>query len=586
MSTDALRLTDAEKVAGRWTAVLGRVSSERQAGNGESGSVLGQVRDCVRVCGEQGWRYAIYTDIGSGADPNRPAWLALQADIEAGRVARVVCYDADRLSRDVADALAFFKLCKARGVELWEPGQRVTSRLLYGIKSLLSEDERERIATRTKAGRVRLAEAGLYLQVVKARPPFGYRVLDKTPQLPQRLEIVPEKAAVYRRAVEMIFGDHSLNSIARRFNEEGVPAPTADYQDGNEEHRTRIGAKPPGNRWELAGHMEGVEVWTRPPYTPSGDWYRQVVRRILADPTYCGRRVVRVNLGTKEAPDFRDFPVKQHVDVDGRPVEIVPALLDPDTWQRLQERLQRRAPRSDAKRFYLLNGLIRCRCGQSVYGRQLRGKSGKVYEHYRCGGMGQRQTPDGRHRTLCKQSVASGPWVESEVRRIVVEGLSNSPDVAQALRVRAGKSAVDQRDLDALEKTRRTIAELKRQEATAKERFLTASHLLTEADLDAVLSRLRAERQELSAQQAKLEVRVADGRFYDERAKAVLRTVEELKPRLRFLSPKDWRVLLQAAGAQIVLDGDHVEFRCALFPGVAGNERPSPRRCRVDRSQG
>jgi len=89
MSTDALRLTDAEKVAGRWTAVLGRVSSERQAGNGESGSVLGQVRDCVRVCGEQGWRYAIYTDIGSGADPTSYGdWLTPQEAADYLRTSR------------------------------------------------------------------------------------------------------------------------------------------------------------------------------------------------------------------------------------------------------------------------------------------------------------------------------------------------------------------------------------------------------------------------------------------------------------------------------------------------------------------
>ena len=51
---------------------------------------------------QQGWGNIVhYTDDGwSGGNFERPAWKRLIADIEAGRVAYVLCKDMSRIGRD------------------------------------------------------------------------------------------------------------------------------------------------------------------------------------------------------------------------------------------------------------------------------------------------------------------------------------------------------------------------------------------------------------------------------------------------------------------------------------------------------
>jgi DNA invertase Pin-like site-specific DNA recombinase len=63
--------------------------------------------------------FALYADIGkSGLTLDRPAFNALKADIEAGRIGKVVIKDVARVARDFILADKFFEWAQARGVEI------------------------------------------------------------------------------------------------------------------------------------------------------------------------------------------------------------------------------------------------------------------------------------------------------------------------------------------------------------------------------------------------------------------------------------------------------------------------------------
>jgi len=61
----------------------------------------------------------IYEDDGfSGSDPARPAFARMNADIAAGRVARVLARNVARLGRNISDVLAWARAALEQGVEV------------------------------------------------------------------------------------------------------------------------------------------------------------------------------------------------------------------------------------------------------------------------------------------------------------------------------------------------------------------------------------------------------------------------------------------------------------------------------------
>lgn len=69
---------------------------------GDSNSIVNQKKYLEGYCTQQGYTNLVhYTDDGfSGGTFERPAWKKLVADIEAGKVARVIVKDMSRIGRD------------------------------------------------------------------------------------------------------------------------------------------------------------------------------------------------------------------------------------------------------------------------------------------------------------------------------------------------------------------------------------------------------------------------------------------------------------------------------------------------------
>src|SRR6266536_1957251 len=180
---------------------------------------------------------------------------------------------------------------------------------------------------------------------------------------------------------------------------------------------------------------------------------------ILHNPTYKGGATVDSRHGTLDRP--------------------VPALVDVDTWERAQTALTRNRSLSkkNAKRPYLLRGLVKCQCGMTYVGSVAAGKPG-----YRCNASVMQAS--GRSAGRCNSGWVSGTALEravwKEVRGFVDHPEEHIAEAQQQLRDRladasqhedrrkalardlAGKEQERERVLDLFRRGRITAAECDR----------------------------------------------------------------------------------------------------------------------------
>ena len=83
------------------TALYERLSRDDDL-TGDSNSILNQKRYLESYAAQRGYTNIVhYTDDGwSGGNFDRPAWRRLVADIEAGKVAHLLCKDLSRIGRN------------------------------------------------------------------------------------------------------------------------------------------------------------------------------------------------------------------------------------------------------------------------------------------------------------------------------------------------------------------------------------------------------------------------------------------------------------------------------------------------------
>jgi DNA invertase Pin-like site-specific DNA recombinase len=134
------------------TAIYLRVSTDKQDTDSQRHAVEQYVR------GKNYPRTEMYIDDAiSGATRNRPALQRLMADCRAGTVARIVTFEASRLSRNFLDGLMLMQELTDCGVQVETPAGPVDfatsdDQFLAAVKAYVAARERENISTRTKAG--------------------------------------------------------------------------------------------------------------------------------------------------------------------------------------------------------------------------------------------------------------------------------------------------------------------------------------------------------------------------------------------------------------------------------------------------
>lgn len=357
--------------------LYGRNSTDEQA---EAGTIQNQQDFLRHYAGLYGVNVVgEFWDEGvSGTVPldQRPRGRMLLEAARSRRGAAVLCYRLDRLGRSLKALLEAHSELERAGVTIrsaTEPFDTSSpiGRFVFQLLASLAELERSTIIERMTLGRDRVARAGRWLG---GPVPLGYELGPNGQLAPSECPVEGlgmTEAALVRDIFERIAAGSTIQAEAFRLNALGV-ASIKRYQG------------------DAAPRVGGI-------------WDRSRLARLIKNPLYVGRAVLRSRHGAIE--------------------RTVPALVDLGTWERANAQMQqnRRYPvASKSRRRYLLRGKIRCdKCGSSYSG-----VSVESYAYYRCNSIKDwYDDPAGRRE--CRAKSLPGAWIEREIwedcRRFILD---------------------------------------------------------------------------------------------------------------------------------------------------------------------
>jgi site-specific DNA recombinase len=223
----------------RCAAIYARISKDDDDENASLG-VGRQVADCVKLARTKGWHTSdepyVDNNVSASNGKARPAYERLLADLEAGRVDAVICWDVDRLTRRPIELEHIIDLAERRGVELASVGGEIDlatpqGRLTARIKGSVARHEVEQSRRRIRSAFDEKAHKGEPHGI----PTYGWR---RVPKLAAQGEpiivngrvkkhdvIDEEQAAVIREATRRVLGGESLRAIAMDLNNRKVRSP-------------------------------------------------------------------------------------------------------------------------------------------------------------------------------------------------------------------------------------------------------------------------------------------------------------------------------------------------------------------------
>lgn len=329
-------------------ALYARVSTEKQEQEDTIASQVAQLRDYARG---QGFEVVdLYEDNGfSGELLARPALDQLRDDAARGRFSKILIHSPDRLARKfVYQELVVDELRKHQvEVEFLNRkiGDSAEDRLLLGIQGLFAEYEKAKIRERHRRGKLHKASKGL---IVGGRAPYGYRYVNGS----GRYEIVPETARVVRQIFQDVVRGVPLRQVVRELTRREVPRPTA-Y--GRKARTT----------W---GHTTIGKIIHNETYVGTSYYNKYAACESVKPYSTRARRRVRLSRRFRPRTDWVAIAVQP--------------LIDRKTFDLAQERVRQNRVTANGRpsNFYLLRGLVRCRCGAPYVGDQ-----GHGFPVYRCG---------------------------------------------------------------------------------------------------------------------------------------------------------------------------------------------------------
>lgn len=200
-------------------ALYARVSTDEQAEHGTS--LDGQLAECRSHAAASGSvAFVSYVDAGiSGTLLDRPALSRMREDARAGRIGQVVCFDPDRLSRNLGHLLFLVDEFRQAGVGVefanFTMSQSPDGRLLFAMRGAIAEFETHKIRQRMTAGKLARAREGR--PVGGGHQIFGY-IYDKAAK---RFVPDPVQASVVRH-VFALAESHGTYAIASLLNGAGL----------------------------------------------------------------------------------------------------------------------------------------------------------------------------------------------------------------------------------------------------------------------------------------------------------------------------------------------------------------------------
>ncbi len=499
-------------------AIYARVSTDEQAKKGYS--LPSQLEACRKyaelhdftVVGE-------FIDDISGVIPiaERPGGRQVQAMVEIRQIDAVVVYCVDRLARDTVELLIAARDWLRAGVELYfcDIGKvKSENDVLLVIRGGAGRDEHEKIRERTKRGRDAKARNGLVVSA--AMTPYGYTYNEG--------HITPNEQAEIVRMIYTwyVHGDDdnklSINGIAEKLTKMGVSTP---------------------------GELKR-QSWNRK--RGPGVWNTGTIYDILSNPTYCGQwqwGVTRSNNGVIDTSPTREVTTV-----------TVPAIIDRDLWQVVQERREynKRMSRRNVRKKYLLRGRVRC-CGYSMAGHCAQSRL-----MYRC-----------NHRYIRRfEGTGCGRRIRCDVLDPIVWGyvleIATDPETFRQLLFEA-----QQRELDALRPKKKRLESVKslieQAEAEAGKFALALVNAqgivgeMLQKQVDDVNERHAA----LCAERDTLTQEIEKGALTDEQITEMRQMFsQDVITGLKNATFEEKRRALKDLQVQVFIEGDNTRLRCRI----------------------
>ena len=276
-----------------------------------------------------------FTDDGiSGTRFDRPGFLAMMEEVEAGRVEAIVIKDMSRLGRDYLKVGQVMEVLRQRGVRLIAINDGVDS--LKGdddftpFRNIMNEFYSRDTSKKVKAVKKACAENGKFMGTY---PSYGYK---RDPADKHHLVIDEDTAPVVRRIFEMRAAGTGFHAIAVILNEEGIPSPgVLYYQRKGQNDPRRVNHK----------------------------WADQTVKNIVRSEVYIGN-MVQGKTGTLSYKSRKliNKPEEEWIRVEGTHEPIISQELW-DTVVSIDKKKVRKSSSADGYRS-IFTGLVYCAgCG-------------------------------------------------------------------------------------------------------------------------------------------------------------------------------------------------------------------------------
>ena len=290
----------------------------------------------VRSQQGEGWEILTdrYDDGGfTGGNMERPALRRLLADIEGGKVDRLVVYKIDRLSRSLLDFAKLADFLEKHAVSIVSVTQQLDTstsmgRLTMNMLLSFAQFEREMVSDRTRDKMRAARRRGKW---TGGMPRLGYDVAPEG----SRLAVNKEEAEQVRAIFSLYAGNPSLTAVSQELNRRGIRRKC---------WKTKKGRWHEGKLWDVAN-----------------------LRRLLTDPIFSGK----MTLGTETFP--------------GEHEAIVPKALFQRVQTLMKENRRTGSAPSRNREGALLGGLLRCTACDAAMIHSWTRRSGRLHRYYVCG---------------------------------------------------------------------------------------------------------------------------------------------------------------------------------------------------------
>lgn len=311
----------------------------------DSQSIQNQKSMLRDYCRERDWEiYDIYCDDGySGIDRSRPDFNRLLRDCESGKINIVLCKDQSRFSRDTIIIEQYindkFLEWGIRFIGVADNADSDSE--MYGTMRLFTSAYNEMyvkdISSKIRRTLTYKREQG---QFIGSFAPYGYQI-DSNDK--HHLVIDEETAPVVKTIFDMYASGEGYRKIVQELNAQGILSPSA--------YKEKIGSKYTNCNADSSNSK--------------GLWTQSTIAAILRNEMYTGTLVQ----GKSHHISYKN---KKRKKVDKSDWVRIPdtheRLIDNDTWERVQERLNshtRVGKRSDE--LSPLSGKVRCAvCGRPM----------------------------------------------------------------------------------------------------------------------------------------------------------------------------------------------------------------------------